>query len=43
MGRLALVTLIVAALGLGACGGPPEFRVALSDPEAAAEMMRIYN
>ena len=37
MGRLAIVTVIVAALGLAACGGPPESRVALSDPEAAAD------
>ncbi len=37
MGRLAILTLILAALTLGACGGPPESRVALSDPEAAAD------
>jgi len=34
---LAILTLILSALILGACGGPPESRVALSDPEAAAD------
>jgi hypothetical protein len=37
MGRLAIVTVIVAALGLAACSGPPESQVTLSDPELGAD------
>jgi ABC-type glycerol-3-phosphate transport system substrate-binding protein len=37
MGRLRTVAAIVAALGLAACGGPPESRVTLSDPASAAD------
>lgn len=41
MRRMAIVTITLAALGLAACGGLPESRVALSDPDAAADPSAI--